>query len=140
MKCTSQSHNPCVRFSCTRLTDDLLEPSESNRQLNAALQGIDGLHMSRVIGDRLTRPSAGAFLLVAPVVVVGVDVVAGDELVVCWAMTVTVVAVTVVVTKMRVGQHGFSAGLSRPFLRCGYTYTHRPGRAADTCSEQRKHP
>jgi hypothetical protein len=41
-----------------------------------------GLHLSRVIGYRLLRPSAGAFLLVAPVVAVGVDVVAGDELVV----------------------------------------------------------
>jgi hypothetical protein len=38
--------------------------------------------MSRVIGYRSPRPSAGAFLLVAPVVAVGVDVVAGDELVV----------------------------------------------------------
>jgi hypothetical protein len=37
--------------------------------------------MSRVIGYRLPRPSAGAFLLVAPVVVVGVDAVAGDEMV-----------------------------------------------------------
>jgi hypothetical protein len=35
--------------------------------------------MSRVIGYGLPRPSAGAFLLVAPVVAVGVDVVAGDE-------------------------------------------------------------
>jgi hypothetical protein len=33
-----------------------------------------GLHMSRVIGYRSPRPSAGAFLLVAPVVAVGVDV------------------------------------------------------------------
>jgi hypothetical protein len=40
-----------------------------------------GLHLSRVIGYRSPRPSARAFLLVAPVVVVGVDVVAGDELV-----------------------------------------------------------
>jgi hypothetical protein len=37
--------------------------------------------MSRVIGYRSPRPSAGAFLLVAPVVAVGVDVLAGDELV-----------------------------------------------------------
>ena len=29
-----------MRFSRTRLTDDLLEPSESNRQLNAALHRI----------------------------------------------------------------------------------------------------
>src|SRR5580698_3819834 len=35
--------------------------------------------MSRVIGYRSPRPSAGASLLVAPVVAVGVDVVAGDE-------------------------------------------------------------
>ncbi len=34
--------------------------------------------MSRVIGDRSPRPSAGVFLLVAPVVAVGVDGVAGD--------------------------------------------------------------
>ena len=40
-----------------------------------------GLHLSRVIGDRLPRPSAGVFLLVAPVVAVGVDVVAADEVV-----------------------------------------------------------
>jgi hypothetical protein len=40
-----------------------------------------GLHTSRVIGYRSPWPSAGAFLLVAPVVAVGVDVVAGDELV-----------------------------------------------------------
>jgi transposase len=38
--------------------------------------------MSRVIGYRTPRPSAGVFLLVAPVVAVGVDVVAGDGLVV----------------------------------------------------------
>ena len=37
--------------------------------------------MSRVIGYGLPRPSAGVFLLVAPVVAVGVDVVAGDEVV-----------------------------------------------------------
>jgi hypothetical protein len=42
-----------------------------------------GLHLSRVIGYRSPRPSAGAFLLVAPVVAVGVDVVVGDELVGC---------------------------------------------------------
>jgi hypothetical protein len=37
--------------------------------------------MSRVIGYRLPRPLAGVFLLVAPVVAVGVDAVTGDELV-----------------------------------------------------------
>ena len=41
--------------------------------------------MSRVIGDSLPRPSAGVFLLVAPVVAGGVDAVAGDELVVGFA-------------------------------------------------------
>ena len=38
--------------------------------------------MSRVIGYRTPRPSAGVFLLVAPVVAVGVDVVAGDGLII----------------------------------------------------------
>jgi hypothetical protein len=37
--------------------------------------------MSRVIGDRLPRPSAGVFLLVAPVVFGGVDVVAAEDVV-----------------------------------------------------------
>ena len=41
--------------------------------------------MSRVIGYRFPRPLAGVFVLVAPVVVVGVDVVAGDKLVVGFA-------------------------------------------------------
>jgi hypothetical protein len=44
-------------------------------------ESSNGLHMSRVIYDSLPRPSAGGFLLVAPVVGVGVDAVAGDELV-----------------------------------------------------------
>ena len=38
-----------------------------------------GLHLSRVIGYRSPRPSAGVFLLVVPVVAVGVDGVAPDQ-------------------------------------------------------------